>query len=179
MNRVIFVSVAVFLLVAPTFTLPVNEKSVEGSPEVPAKHPEENEVNGDVNRDVETIENHEIKSDENTDDTTSSVTGQSTGIITRIGIHGDFNCRNIVCPSGTQTCKYESKILRDGKNAEVNYKCTSSNGTVLLDQTKTEPAGETTRFDGFDISGFFKEMQEFMKNMFSNPFFGSDEIEQQ
>lgn len=93
MNRIIFACIAVCFLVAPAFALPTNDKLIEGAEELPPKRTEENEVNGvvnrDVNRDVETIDSHETKSDEIPDtDTTSSVIGQSTGIITRIGIDG-------------------------------------------------------------------------------------------
>lgn len=100
MNRAIFLTVALCLLVAPAFTLPANksEKQIEDfSGENPVKNPKENEVNGDVNRDVEKVETPEIDTDSNpdidaddeTDVATSSVNGQIAGVIERHGIEGE------------------------------------------------------------------------------------------
>lgn len=38
------------------------------------------------------------------------------------------HCKQITCPPGTETCKYNSKYSADGKTAEVHYKCIASNG---------------------------------------------------
>lgn len=99
MNRAIFLTVALCLLVAPVFTLPADQSSKieDFSEEKPVKHPAENEVNGDVNRDVEKVESPEIDTDSNpdldaddgTDVAMSSVNGQIQGVIERHGVEGE------------------------------------------------------------------------------------------
>lgn len=48
-------------------------------------------------------------------------------------------------------------------------------GNVLLEKTQTESIESATNFPGLpDISGIFKQMETFMKNMFRGPFWGDD-----
>lgn len=111
MNRVIFVSVALCLLLAPVLPLPTDseksakledfssgETSVVKTEETPAKqpeeataqqpegkHPEENEVNGPINRDVVKVPEKDSSSSESDEGTvaTSSFNGQIAGVISR------------------------------------------------------------------------------------------------
>lgn len=38
------------------------------------------------------------------------------------------HCKQITCPPGTETCKFNSKYSEDGKTAEVHYTCLDSKG---------------------------------------------------
>lgn len=48
-------------------------------------------------------------------------------------------------------------------------------GKVLAEKTQTESIESANNFQGFpDISNYFKQMENFMKNMFRGPFWGDD-----
>lgn len=96
MNRIIFVSLALCLVVAPALSLPAEKHSEKledfGDAASPTKHPDENEVNGTVNRDTEKVGSSESEpepdsgSDENTNVAVSSVNGQIQGVIEHFGV---------------------------------------------------------------------------------------------
>lgn len=123
MNRVIFVCLALCLLIAPALCKPADnqsEKQIEDfEGETPIKNPDENEVNGTVNRNVERVGSPEIQKetdsgddmedDDKTDIATSSVNGQIQGVIELHGFNGE--CKFLFVHS-TDFYSYYKFIIR-------------------------------------------------------------------
>lgn len=107
MNRVIIVTLVVFLLIAPAFNLPAEiegVKPVAASPEnasgeiqnqkpaqIPAQKSKENEINGNVKHEVEQIGSSDGKPQDPTN-VKPAFSSQSSGYITRVGIDGVCKC---------------------------------------------------------------------------------------
>lgn len=111
MKRIIFVSLAFCLLIGPAFSLPAENRSekLEDFGEGPTiKNPNENEVNGTVNRDTEKVGSSESEPeseieafggfDENLLSSMSSINGQIKGFVQRSGSKGEckFFLRNFI-----------------------------------------------------------------------------------